>query len=381
MLLQEMTWPEVGGLPAETPVVFPVAALEQHGRHMPVFTDSLLLGEVVRRAAERLRRPRPVRPAAVAGQLATTTSTSPARSRPRRGSTSTCSPACSRTSSPTGSAASCCSTATAATSCRSSRPSSRSASGTGRGTTCSCSAATYWTLGAEPHEADAGIEQDRMGHACEWETSMMLRLDPAPGRRPRRGRAGARSATPFEPASRGWITQDRSEPGHIGDPRGATAEKGEIAVPALRRRRRAASSNASLAWDGAELGRMTARTASGPGLALVGLRAAAAGDHAQLHGPPDALAVGRPTSAGSWASATRITASSSTGFGLAFAAGGIVTGFVADRVEPALALPGGAAGVVGGRASPPGWARQLRRAAGLPGRCSASSRRASGPAP
>src|SRR5438094_6227568 len=54
MLLQEMTWPEVGGLPAETPVVFPVAALEQHGRHMPLFTDSLLLGEVVRRVAERL---------------------------------------------------------------------------------------------------------------------------------------------------------------------------------------------------------------------------------------------------------------------------------------------------------------------------------------
>src|SRR4051795_12913039 len=54
MLLQEMTWPEVGGLPAETPVVFPIAALEQHGRHMPLFTDSLLLGEVVRRAREPL---------------------------------------------------------------------------------------------------------------------------------------------------------------------------------------------------------------------------------------------------------------------------------------------------------------------------------------
>jgi creatinine amidohydrolase len=31
----------------------------------------------------------------------------------------------------------------------------------------------------------------------------------------------------FEPASRGWITKDRTEPGHIGDPRHATAEKGE----------------------------------------------------------------------------------------------------------------------------------------------------------
>ena len=33
---------------------------------------------------------------------------------------------------------------------------------------------------------------------------------------------------PFEPASRGWIMTDRSEPGHVGDPRSATAEKGEV---------------------------------------------------------------------------------------------------------------------------------------------------------
>ncbi len=33
---------------------------------------------------------------------------------------------------------------------------------------------------------------------------------------------------PFEPATRGWITKDRSVPGHIGDPRQASAEKGEI---------------------------------------------------------------------------------------------------------------------------------------------------------
>ena len=32
----------------------------------------------------------------------------------------------------------------------------------------------------------------------------------------------------FEPAYRGWITKDRSEPGHIGDPRWATPEKGEF---------------------------------------------------------------------------------------------------------------------------------------------------------
>ena len=31
----------------------------------------------------------------------------------------------------------------------------------------------------------------------------------------------------FEPAARAWITKDRTSPGHIGDPRAATTEKGE----------------------------------------------------------------------------------------------------------------------------------------------------------
>src|SRR4029450_872028 len=47
--LQEMTWPEISNLSRDIPVVVPVAALEQHGQHMPVFTDSLLVSEVVQR--------------------------------------------------------------------------------------------------------------------------------------------------------------------------------------------------------------------------------------------------------------------------------------------------------------------------------------------
>ena len=54
MLLHEMTWPEIANLSRDIPVVVPVGALEQHGHHMPVFTDSLLVGEVVRRAGEAL---------------------------------------------------------------------------------------------------------------------------------------------------------------------------------------------------------------------------------------------------------------------------------------------------------------------------------------
>ena len=52
MDLTDLSWPAVAALPRTTPIVFPVAALEQHGRHMPVFTDSLLLGEVVRRVKQ-----------------------------------------------------------------------------------------------------------------------------------------------------------------------------------------------------------------------------------------------------------------------------------------------------------------------------------------
>src|SRR5438105_1946534 len=54
MKLADLTWPAVAALAPNTPVVFPVPALEQHGRHLPVFTDSLLCGEIVRRAEERL---------------------------------------------------------------------------------------------------------------------------------------------------------------------------------------------------------------------------------------------------------------------------------------------------------------------------------------
>ncbi|MGH7957297.1 MAG: creatininase family protein, partial [Opitutaceae bacterium] len=42
-----------------------------------------------------------------------------------------------------------------------------------------------------------------------------------------RGAAAIDPGTPFTPASRGWITRERSAPGHIGWPEFATAEKGE----------------------------------------------------------------------------------------------------------------------------------------------------------
>jgi creatinine amidohydrolase len=65
-----------------------------------------------------------------------------------------------------------------------------------------------------------------MGHACDWETSMILALRPElVGNY--QSLAPVDPAGPFDPAHRAWITKDRSTVGHIGNPRAATAAKGE----------------------------------------------------------------------------------------------------------------------------------------------------------
>lgn len=42
MKLAELTWPEVDALDRDIVVLIPTGSLEQHGRHLPLFTDSLL---------------------------------------------------------------------------------------------------------------------------------------------------------------------------------------------------------------------------------------------------------------------------------------------------------------------------------------------------
>ncbi len=53
MILAEMTSPEIDALPRDIVVLIPVASCEQHSLHLPVFTDSLIGGEVARRVHER----------------------------------------------------------------------------------------------------------------------------------------------------------------------------------------------------------------------------------------------------------------------------------------------------------------------------------------
>jgi creatinine amidohydrolase len=225
MQLTDLTWPKVQALNKDIPVVIPVAALEQHGHHLPLFTDSMLLGEIVRRVAEKLPDNILFAPLMWLGNsdhhldFPGTLSAAPrvyidmlnglaenfvthgfkrivflnghggndvpgkqtifeVRQRHRQRSD------------------------------------------------LLLLFATYWNLAPNAHTAVPGLVQRHMAHACEWETSMILRIAPhLVG--DLSGTARIDPGNAFEPAFRGWTTKDRTPPGHLGNPRDATAEKGE----------------------------------------------------------------------------------------------------------------------------------------------------------
>jgi creatinine amidohydrolase len=225
MQLMDLTWPAVAALPKDVPVVIPVAALEQHGRHLPVFTDSLLCGEVVRRAGERLGDRILVAPLLWLGNSDHHLDFAGTLSAPPRAYLDLLNGLIDNV-------------------VRHGFKRVVFVNGHGGNHVPGQQAifearqryrdrddllllfATYWLLGGRPRDADPTLEQPEMGHACEWETSMVLRLRPE--------LVGDLSEVqpvpfgqPFAPAVRGWVTQDRSVAGHIGDPRRATAAKGE----------------------------------------------------------------------------------------------------------------------------------------------------------
>jgi creatinine amidohydrolase len=220
-----MTWPQVAALDKNVPVVLPIAALEQHGRHMPLFTDSLLLGEVVRRAKEALQESVVFAPLLWLGNshhhldFPGTLSAAP---RTYLDLLIDLAENCifhgfRRIVLLNGHGGNTVPAQQALFELRQKQRPRHD---------LLLLSATYWSLGSQPHETVPGIAQTQMGHACEWETSMMLRLAPH--------LVGALDKVQpvafgraFAPATRAWVTKDRTEPGHIGDPRSATAEKGE----------------------------------------------------------------------------------------------------------------------------------------------------------
>jgi len=224
--LQDLSWPTVASAASrDIPIVAPIAAVEQHGVHLPVFTDSMLLGEVVRRAAETLGDRVVWAPLLWLGNshhhmdFAGTLSASPrtyldmladliedllAHGFRRivlfNGHGGNITPANQAVFE--------------------ARQRHR------RRSDLLFLSATYWLLGEQPVNMGPEFVQRSMGHACEWETSMMLKLAPELV-----ADLGVIEPVPmgdaFAMASRGWTTKDRSEPGHIGDPRQANAAKGE----------------------------------------------------------------------------------------------------------------------------------------------------------
>ena len=224
MLLADLTWPDVASLSKDTPVIFPVAALEQHGRHMPVFTDSLLMGEIARRAEQQLGNRALFAPLQWLGNshhhmdFPGTLS-----AEPRVYLDLLCSllenfiaHGFKRLFILNGHGGNDVPGKQAVFEVRQRHRDRRD---------LLLLFATYWSLGTQPNRECSDIKQQVMGHACEWETSMVLHL--APHLVKNHGKvAEVPFGIPFEPANRGWTMRDRSEPGHVGNPREASAGKG-----------------------------------------------------------------------------------------------------------------------------------------------------------
>ena len=225
MQLAELTWPAVQALHKDTPVVFPIAALEQHGHHLPLFTDSMLLGEIVRRASEGVGDRVLFAPLTWLGNSDHHLDFPGTLSAPPRAYLDVLGGLLENFIQ---------------------HGFRRLVFVNGHGGNdvpgrqvifevrqrhrqrddLLLLFATYWNLADRSQLAGLGLHQHEMGHACEWETSMILRLAPHLVRDFKRVEP-VEPGTGFAPATRGWITKERTEAGHLGYPHDASAEKGE----------------------------------------------------------------------------------------------------------------------------------------------------------
>lgn len=225
MQLADLTWPDVAALSKDTPVVFPIASLEQHGRHLPFMTDSMLTGEIARRAEAALGNRALFAPLVWLGNshhhmdFPGTLS-----AEPRVYLDLLCgllenfiAHGFSRLILLNGHGGNDVPGKQALFEVRQRHR---------RRKDLLLLIVNYWDVDCEAAKSHPDLRQTVMGHACEWETSMVLRLAPHLVKE-HRHLTPQEPGNAFEPALRGWIMPDRSEHGHVGDPREATAEKGE----------------------------------------------------------------------------------------------------------------------------------------------------------
>jgi creatinine amidohydrolase len=225
MRLADLTWPQVQSLDRNCPVIVPLAAMEQHGDHLPLYTDSYLLEEIVRRVERAAGHDVLIAPLQwlgnshhhrdfpgtlsaeprlyldlVRGLLSNLIADGFRRILVLNGHGGNEVPA--------------------QQSLFEIRQAHRAR------TDLLLLFSSYWRLASVATAPELDWQQSEMGHACEWETSMMLCLAPhLVGDYGRVLPVDPRGS--FLPAYRPWVTQDRSPSGHIGYPHRASREKGE----------------------------------------------------------------------------------------------------------------------------------------------------------
>jgi creatinine amidohydrolase len=193
MLLQELTWPKVSSLSKDTPVIIPIAAIEQHGHHLPIFTDSMLLGEIVRRVETAMSDRILVAPLMWYGNshhhldFAGTLSCPPRVYLDMLGGLveNLITHGFKRILMLNGHGGNDVPGKQAMFEIRQNH---RDRSD------LLLLFTTYWSLGTRPWETMPELQQREMGHACEWETSMILRLPPLALGSPKIVRKSATSA-------------------------------------------------------------------------------------------------------------------------------------------------------------------------------------------
>ena len=225
MQLAEMTWPQVDRLSRTLPVVIPIAAIEQHGHHLPLITDTLLLNEIVSRAEKELGSDVLMIPVQWYGNSHHHMDFPGTLSAPPRVYLdlivglvqNMIDHGFQRIFVLNGHGGNDVPGRQAGFELRQRHRQRKD---------LLLLFSTYWSLADSPRKHIPELVQAEMSHACEWETSMMLRIAPhmvgdykavnpvPPG-------------SPFRPASRAWITKDRSIDGHVGQPNEASPEKGE----------------------------------------------------------------------------------------------------------------------------------------------------------
>ncbi len=229
MRFADMTWPLLRQVPRDrTVVVAPIAACEQHSRHLPTFTDTLLVAAVAEGVEERLPQQVLLLPtqwlgasshhlrfgATLSAEVDTHITLLADLLRPlledgyqrilvlngHGGNTDTMQVALRRL--------------------HATFPDRQ------------LTAASYWDLAAQELAALAEGPRKTMGHACEFETSMVLALRPDLVRR----EEIRDDPPPAEPALRGlYLAEDmkqRTDHGAVGYPERATAQKGRAFLQA-----------------------------------------------------------------------------------------------------------------------------------------------------